>query len=347
MKTEIQKILVTQTGKLGDMVCTTPVFRAIKKQYPQSRLTVLGDSLNRLVLQGNPHIDSYIELKDFTSEILKKESFDTAILLNPNPRILWKLIAARISHIIAPKITNGYSPIQTKKYRIMLLFVTKAIHRMKEYAPQEYLNALQKIGIHTTDTKKELYIESNVKAEVDGLFLQYNSVRKIAIAPGAGNTIKEWPPENFSRLMMELHEQYPAVFFIIGGKQEEPLRDTLLSGARDIHVVDTVGRLSIEELKAYVSHMDIFISADTGPIYIAEAFDIPTVDIIGPIDEREQPPRGENHISVIPPNRRKPELYVMNARSYDYDEAHRLATTTPVSAVLSAVNSLLKIKNNV
>ena len=34
----------------------------------------------------------------------------------------------------------------------------------------------------------------------------------------------------------------------------------------------------------------LFISVDTGPIYIAEAFNVPTVDIVGPVDENVQPP---------------------------------------------------------
>lgn len=341
MNFEIKKILIIQTGKLGDMVCTTPVFRAVKKEYPLWKLSVAGDSLNKEVLKGNPHIDSYVEISNCTQKFLADQLFDIVILLNPNPGILWKLIKARIPTIIAPKITNGFSPLQTKKYRLMLLFVKNSIHRMGEYAPQEYLNALQKIGIHSTNTKKELFIDARVKEVVDARFQEYRDRVKIAIAPGAGNRIKEWPPEKFSQLIKELNAQYKAVFFLIGGAQEAMLRDTIMHSNQNATIVDTVGKISIDELKAYISNMNIFISADTGPIYIAEAFNIPTVDIIGPIDEREQPPRGERHISVIAPDRKKPEMYVMNARSYNVEEATRLASSTPVSSVLSAVVSLL------
>ena len=30
------KILIIQTAKIGDVVCSTPVFREIKKHYPES-----------------------------------------------------------------------------------------------------------------------------------------------------------------------------------------------------------------------------------------------------------------------------------------------------------------------
>ena len=31
-------VLVFQTAKIGDMVCTTPVFREIKREFPDCRL---------------------------------------------------------------------------------------------------------------------------------------------------------------------------------------------------------------------------------------------------------------------------------------------------------------------
>jgi len=51
-KKDYNKILVIQTAKIGDLICTTPVFREIKKHYPQSFLSVLviqraKDVLNR------------------------------------------------------------------------------------------------------------------------------------------------------------------------------------------------------------------------------------------------------------------------------------------------------------
>ena len=94
--------------------------------------------------------------------------------------------------------------------------------------------------------------------------------------------------------------------------------------------IDSTGKLDIDTLKAVISKLNMFISVDTGPIYIAEAFNIPTIDITGPIDEREQPPRGEFHRNVIPPDRKKPELFVLNARSYNREEVLRqIESITP------------------
>jgi ADP-heptose:LPS heptosyltransferase len=334
------RILVIQSGKLGDMVCTTPVFRAIKKEYPDTFLAVAGDKVNKLVLKGNPNIDEYIEFNSLTRDVLKERKLDVAILLTPNPSLLLDLLLCRIPKIIAPKIIGGFSPYQTKIYRLLSLFVTRAQHRMGNYAPREYLRMLESIGIYTEDTRKELYLDSDTDRKVEGTLSVYK--HKVVIAPAAGNKIKEWPPENFGKVASYLMEKYGSTIIIVAVGKDKELVDKMKSQIKGGAVIDTTGKLSIEELKAYIKHSHLFISADTGPIYIAEAFDIPTIDIIGPIDEREQPPRGEKHINVLPQSRRKPELFVMNARVYDYEEALRLSQSTKVDDVIKSAEQLIK-----
>ena len=100
--------------------------------------------------------------------------------------------------------------------------------------------------------------------------------------------------------------------------------------------------LSIDELKAFITQARLFISVDTGPIYIAEAFGVATIDITGPIDENEQPPISSQNLVVIPRNRQKPELFVMNAKKYNKEEALRQVQSITVGDVTSAIDSLLK-----
>ena len=58
------KILIIQIAKIGDVVCTTPVFREIKKNFPSSLLSVLIISRAKGILIKNTHIDELIILDD-------------------------------------------------------------------------------------------------------------------------------------------------------------------------------------------------------------------------------------------------------------------------------------------
>ena len=60
------RILVIRRDNIGDLVCTTPLFSALRARYPQAHISALVTSYNAAVLAGNPHIDevhSYTKLK--------------------------------------------------------------------------------------------------------------------------------------------------------------------------------------------------------------------------------------------------------------------------------------------
>lgn len=52
-----QRILVVRRDNIGDLVCTTPAFAAIRKHYPQAEIGALVNSYNAEVLRGNPNLD--------------------------------------------------------------------------------------------------------------------------------------------------------------------------------------------------------------------------------------------------------------------------------------------------
>ncbi len=105
------KILVIQTAKIGDLVCTTPIFREIKRKFPSCYLTVLVTSRTKDILKNNPRIDEVILLDDYP-EIgdkfklfgkLRREKYDWALSVFPssfNSIIgFWSLIPHRATTI--------------------------------------------------------------------------------------------------------------------------------------------------------------------------------------------------------------------------------------------------------
>ncbi|MES2771423.1 MAG: glycosyltransferase family 9 protein [Pseudomonadota bacterium] len=54
---EAQKILVIRRDNIGDLVCTTPLFSALRKHFPKAHLAALVNSYNAPVLRGNPDLD--------------------------------------------------------------------------------------------------------------------------------------------------------------------------------------------------------------------------------------------------------------------------------------------------
>lgn len=346
-----KRILVIQGAKLGDMVCTTPMFRAIKRKYPASKVYVAGSELNKELLDNNPDVDEYIVYSRKPFDIiskLKQEKIDFACVAGPDFMTLVVAYLSNIPLICAPCVLKGFSPYETKSYRILRNVAVLKPHIMGSYAPRERLRLLEPIGIFTDETKK--YLAFSDKAERKILdFLAHNDVDiksdfVVGMSSSAGNKIKLWGGWKFAKLAGYIHQKYNAKIIVIGAEEDRQDTDEMVTNLdKNTRIINALGLLNIDELKALISKLNVFISVDTGPIYIAEAFGVPTIDIVGPVDEREQPPIGTLHKIVKIKNREKPELHVMNARAYNHREATRQIDEISVDMVIQKFEELVKL----
>lgn len=341
----VRTVVVIQNMKMGDMVCTTPLFNALKKNSTGVRVVVCGDAVNEELLKGHPSVDRYIRFvhADIPSVIhaLKSESIDVGLTPGPDALAVAVLALSGARSIVAPRVMGGESPYEGRWYKLLRRFVITATHTMGMYAPREYLRLLEPLSIHTDDTSKTLHVSNESDAKASTILGEHSFF--VGISPAAGNKIKQWPAERFARVADFLVEQHGARIVVFGSKGDSEEIDTMLRSMnhRDA-AIELRGKAGIEELKAVSKRLSLFISADTGPIYIAEAFGVPTVDIVGPVDEREQPPHGPQNVVLVPEPPRVPQLHVLDARSYDPVEARRQAESVSVERVIEAVDTLLK-----
>ncbi len=337
----VARVAVFQNMKLGDMVCTTPLFVAIKKKYPRAHLVVIGNSVNRELLAGHPNVDEYVVDKNLTAAALRALTLDTIIFPGPNPIGLALAHCARIPRIISPKVLGGVCPQQTWWYSVLINLVDTAPHRFHQYAPREYLKLLEHIKIGTDNTTKSLALSHEVEEAARKKF-ETCSRPLIGISPSAGNKVKQWPAHKFAEVASVLAKETKGTVVLLGGAGDaSEAGEFLAKFDSSLGLVNTVGALSIEELKATIKQLDIFIASDTGPIYVAEAFEVPTVDIVGPVDEREQPPIGLKHKIVLPRGRKGPYLHVMNARIHESSLVAAEVERTHVDDVLKAARDIL------
>ena len=69
-----KSVTIIQLAKLGDMVCTTPMFAAIKKAYPQTEVFVVGNNINQALLAGHPQVDEYVVWNDNVQDMAQKNT---------------------------------------------------------------------------------------------------------------------------------------------------------------------------------------------------------------------------------------------------------------------------------
>ncbi len=111
----IRKILVIRLDRIGDMVMTTPIFRALKENCPDAQITVLTNPVNRNIVINNPFID-YILVYDRENKhkrmsnrliffrSVREGDFDLVI----DPYLDYELKTALITRFIGKKFRLGF-----------------------------------------------------------------------------------------------------------------------------------------------------------------------------------------------------------------------------------------------
>jgi ADP-heptose:LPS heptosyltransferase len=253
-------------------------------------------------------------------ETIKAKNIDFACL--PGPSFIYSamLYLSGIPLVAISSIENGFCPAEILPYRIMKYLVYPSRHLMLSYAPREYLRLLEPIGIFTDDATKHLAFTSESAMAIDQLFTQEGIVATdllVIISPSAGNKTKQWDARNFAQVADYLYSKYGAKIVLIGAKNDEvEITEMVANLASGTRIINTLNNLSIDETKALFARSNLFISVDTGPVYYAEAFGVPNVNITGPVDEKEQPPISDIHKVIFADVACRPCSFVMNgARS--------------------------------
>lgn len=292
----ILNILVMTTGKIGDIVCTTPLLRELKAGQPKSKITVLMYKIGKPILKFNPNVDEIIEIDNYLEnleilkliKIIKSKRFDWSfnLLLGPLTNVIPFLSKIKDrAAIIADSLTfMDRITISLNNHRIF--------HKRGTLLIDAYLKLLRFLNIHTNNRKKDLYLNKSIEDRVNK-FLDDKGIKpnqpNFIIAVAAGVEFKEWAIDKFAILADRLINKYNARTIFIGTKKDKEKVDAVINLMKK-PAINLSGLSTLEELPYLLKRADLFIGADTGPLYIANALDVPVIDILGPIDMYSQPP---------------------------------------------------------
>ncbi|OGQ34293.1 MAG: hypothetical protein A3A85_03925 [Deltaproteobacteria bacterium RIFCSPLOWO2_01_FULL_42_9] len=317
-RNEAKKILVIQAAKIGDLICSTPVFRVVKKRYPDAHLTAIVNPAVRGLLEYNPYINEIIEIergfyKGFAGKIrlarmLHKGGYDIAISLNPNVpftlAMFWGLIPIRISIIPDPCLKPAGTSFAGITYRLASIFSNHlAKHIRGRLVAETYMEMLKAIGIGDKYISKDVFkspdADDKVEKFLKSAIRNPQSAIKIGLAVTSGNRMKEWGAEKMAAIADRLIRELNTCIVFIGSEKDRDISNKILSitGRKDM-IIDAIGKFNLSELPALVQRLSLFIGVDTGITYMADALNVPLVDIAGPSDMEDQRPTGRNVIII-------------------------------------------------
>lgn len=296
------RVLIIRFSSIGDIILTTPLLSAIKRDYPGARIEYLTMSEYSSLLENNPNIDRLHTLRRGEgpgSEVraaisLRKNDYDYIFDLHRSTRSL-----------LFRALLRGKKFVLNKHYirRLLLTKFSINLYREPYSVVNRYFKAAEIMGLDV-DGKAEIWIDGDeihdligkIKTKLDldinekdigrGKKRLENGLVKnegagiIALMPFAKWKTKEWGDNKFIELGKVLAKEMGKRVFVLGGKGDaeraQRIADEIGDGA-----ISAAGKLSLMETSFVLSLSDLLITNDTGLMHIGGAVSIPVIAIFG------------------------------------------------------------------
>ncbi|MFA6233814.1 MAG: glycosyltransferase family 9 protein [Bacteroidota bacterium] len=309
----VERILVLRRhNHIGDMLCSLPLFAALRKRWPSASITLLATPTRYPIPlhEVNPFIDvvEYYE-KGTLGEVLRvhrslrKRRFDLAIVPST-------IAISRTSHLTAffsgARIRVGIRSLDGTKNPLHRFLNVKAdVHWNGEHVHQEERNReiASLVGCEiSAEEIRALRIprpadEDRLVSETLGTWAAGRPL--IGVHPGAGKPQNIWPTDRFADILAELSRAGNGDVLITGGVLDEAPVSSLSAQLTDRGIEHRILReLPLPVLSSVFRRMRLYLTNDTGTMHIAAYSGCPTVSLFGPTASWEWGPRGEHHRSV-------------------------------------------------
>jgi heptosyltransferase-3 len=276
------RILIIRRDNIGDLICTTPLFAALRQQWPTAWIGVLANRYNAPILAGNPDIDAV-----FAYEKAKHRAAGRTRLAvwRDTAALLWRLRRMRFDLVLcASPGARRFAPWLGAK-RIIETDRKGEAHEVE--ITSRLLGAL---GIETA--LGPLVLSLNLQqAELLRTKLGLSAQeRRIAIHLSARKLRQRWPENRFTELIRRLlsdgHADRILLFWAPGAEDDalHPGDDgkaaRLVVDLADLPVTP-VPTHELSELVAGLSLADAVICSDGGAMHIAAGLGKPILCFFG------------------------------------------------------------------
>ncbi|OQY02464.1 MAG: lipopolysaccharide heptosyltransferase II [Desulfobacteraceae bacterium 4572_130] len=301
------KILIRAANWIGDAIMTTPVIRALKKNYPDSHVSILAKPWVVPVFDNNPYIDKIILFDDKKThkkgfgflrlaKDLRKYKFDISILM-PN-----SFSSALITFFAGIPQRVGFN---TDTRTLLLNKCVKLNPQLKQgHLINYYLGILKGVNLKTYGQDLDLFMTINEKKNAQKILKNHQiNIKKpiIGINPGAtGITSKRWFPKRYAETAEKLAKIYNVKIIIFGSSKEKELGDYIAEKSGNV-CVNLAGKTNLRQAFSLIEKCCLFITNDSGLMHAAAGFNINQIALIGPTNHIATAPLSSNtHLIQVP-----------------------------------------------
>jgi ADP-heptose:LPS heptosyltransferase len=318
------RVLFLRHDRIGDMILSTGLLRAIATSHPNITLDVLASPANAPVLRAEPHVASVVVFErgklwkyPAFARQLRRARYDAVIdcmVTAPSLTTLLLMLASGARHRIGVEgrgndfaVTLSVAPLPS------------ATHLVEHLAA---LAAAFDVDPYTTDWRPTITLTDVERGAAERLWRSAGgrpAGPRLLVNVSAGKTFRHWPDDRFVAVLRHARALVPHINILVIGSPAEWERATRIAQAAGAKAERTPG---IRNALALVATADLIFTPDTSIGHAASAFRKPAVVM---------------HIRGT-----LPRWGLFGTRGHSLSSPDKTLASLPLEPVLAALDDLLR-----
>ncbi len=287
---------------IGDAVHVLPVANALKRAWPESRITWVIQPVPHLLVKGHPAVDDFVVFRrrkgleawegfaELAREV-RERRFDLLIGLQVY------LKAGLITGLLSADVKLGFD--RGRARDMNWLFTNRRIPAHEpQHVQDQYFEFVRHLGIDPEPVTWGLGLTDAERA-AQATFFERLEGPACAVVVGTSKPKKNWTPDGYARVLEEIEGTHGLRPVLVGGPSpvERALADAVLERTR-ADVVDALGD-DLRRLVWILEGSELTVSPDTGPLHISRALGTPVVGLFGYTNPKRSGPYGAYQDLVV------------------------------------------------
>lgn len=284
-KLTLNKIIISRTDSIGDVMLTLPICAWLKEQFPDLKIYFLGKSYTKPVVSCFKAVDFFLDWDEIQLlnkmdqiDYFKKINADSIIHVFPNKEIARLTKKAKIKQ----RIGTSHRMFHLLTCNVLLNFTRK---NSDLHESQLNFELIKPFGIKRIPSLDEIihftsYFQKGNALLPDWLNSKLSeNQRSIILHSKSQGSAVEWGLKNYNTLAQKLIQSGHQVFFTGTEKEGLEIRKVIEFSE---NCIDTTGKLTLEQLIELISKVKTLVACSTGPLHIAGFSNIQAIGLFSP-----------------------------------------------------------------
>jgi len=254
-------LLITRHDKIGDFVVTLPLFKAIKEQYPNTKLTALVSNINFKFAKDIDFIDDVIVYNKYdmekTLKDIQSKNFDASISAYIDTTLGKLLYKSGIEIRVAPAT------------KLAQFFFNTRVFQKRSWAKKTEWQ-------YNLDLAKKLFPDIKLEFTRPILDIEVKKEKRVIFHPGfGGSSAVNLKIDDYINLARSIKDSGFEIVFTFGPDDErakEYIETNLDFGA---YIYES--KVTLFDFAKYIASSFLFVSTATGPMHLAGATNTKTL----------------------------------------------------------------------